>query len=410
MRPWLAKGATVVVLAAAAAVPTTLQKPLATKAAPAPAKRAAPAAPARPPAADPADRALYDRLSLQVMTLYDEPRGGFVRRDSRPSEAAIELALVRGAEGDSLALGRALATLRWMHGLLDTVGGGYFEGARDADAATASFEKRTDSNLRRLGLLARVAKRPDDAYARDARRVVDYAERLLVDHPGGFVTSQVGSRDLEPESNGAALRGWWRWAVHTADPRLRDFAILSEERLWKDCRDEDLGLVRRNTWGKVREPSLLVDQVEVGLAFLHGWEAAGRDSDLARARTIAAHVREHFEDTRKGGFREEYAYERFGHSRRSGRPFEDNAVAARFFAELGAATADTAYTNVARRAWAAFDKQFEKPKLESAEWALALHATWSGPALARSDWGERAKKAAPAKAPAKKKPAAKRRR
>ncbi len=383
MRPWFSRGATAVVLAAAAAVPATLHHPIATKAADAHAATAGIAA------ADPADRALYDRLSLQVMALYDESRGGFVRRDGTPCEAAIELGLARGAEGDSLALEHALHTLRWMHGLLDTVGGGYFEGERDADHQSTSFEKRTDSNLRRLGILARVASRPGETFARDGRRVVDYAQRLLVDGRGGFANGQMGSRDLEPATNGVALRGWWRWAVHTGDPRLRDFALRSEDRLWNHCRDLEQGLVRRDTWGKVRTPSLLADQVEMGLAYLHGWEAAGRDSDLVRAKAIAAHVREHFEDSGKkgGGFRDDYSRERFGHSRRSGRPFEENAVAARFYAELGAATRDTSYTNMARRTWAGFDKSFEKPKLEAAEWALAIRATWAGPALERGQWG-----------------------
>lgn len=371
----------------------------------------APAAPAKPAAkpaaraADPADLALYEQLGAQVMSLWDEKRGGFVRKNGTPCEAAIELALARGEEGDTLALARALATLRWMHGLLDTVGGGYFESVRDADHMSVSFEKRTDSNLRRLDLLARVSGRKHETFARDARRVVDYAERVLMDPAGGFVTSQVGSRDLEPESNGAALRGWWRWAVLTSDATRRDFAFRSHDRLWRDCREPDLGLVRRDKWGKVREPSLLPDQAEVGRAFLAGWQAAGRDSDLARARALADHVLEHFEDGRAGGFRIDYAAERYGHAKRVGRPYEDNATAARFLAEMGAATGDTAYTNAARRAWWAFGKQFEKPRLEAADWALAVRATWAPAPLARGDWGPKApaKKPAPAKAaPAKK--------
>ena len=386
-------------VAALAAPPATA--PAATRPA---AKPAGPAAVKRAPAprpADPADRALYERLAAQVTGLFDEKRGGFVRRNGTPCESAIELALARGEEGDTLAMGQALRTLRWMHGLLDTVGGGYFESVRDADPKNASFEKRTDSNMRRLDLLARVAGRRDETFARDARRVVDYCERQLVDPSGGFVTSQVGSRDLEPESNGPALRGWWRWAVQAADPKRRDFAFKSHDRIWRDCREADLGLVRRDTWGKVREPSLLADQAEIGRAFLLGWQAAGRDSDLARARALAAHVLDHFEDKEKGGFRLEYAAERFGHAKRFARPFEDNATAARFLAELGAATGDTSYTNAARRAWVAFDKAFEKPRLETAEWALAIRATWASPALAHGNWGPKpAKKAAPAKKPA----------
>jgi uncharacterized protein YyaL (SSP411 family) len=336
--------------------------------------------------ADPADRALYDRLSAQVMGLYDEPRGGFVGKDGKPNEAAIELCLARGAEGDSVAMARALHTLRWMHVLLDTVGGGFFEGTKDVDHATAAFNKRTDSNMRRLELLARVANRKGETFAKDARGVVDYAERLLSDHVGGFYSGQGGTRELEPGTNGIALRGWWRWAVHSEDPRQKDFAVRSHERLWKDCRDAELGMVRRDTWGKVRQPSLLPDQAEMGRAYLYGWQAAGRDTDLTRARVLAQHLRDHFVDREKGGFASDYVAQTAEVSRRGSGAFEANAVAARFFAELGVATGDTAWTNTARRAWVAFDKQFEKPRLESAEWALAIRATWAGIDVTQGDW------------------------
>lgn len=404
MRGMRAALAVAVALTAAVAAPAGAARAATPAPAKAPAATAAPGktahAGARPPShpADPADRALYERLSTQVMALWDGPRGGFVRKDGTPCEAAVEFALARGEDGDTLAMGRALRTLRWMHGLLDTVGGGYLEGARDVDHATDSFEKRTDFNLRRLGLLARVAGRKDETFARDARRVLEHSDRLLTDPAGGFFSAQFGSRDLEPETNGIALSGWWRWCVYAADAKRRDFAFRTQDRLWKECREADLGMVRRDTWGKVREPALLADQAETGLAFLHGWQAAGRDSDLARARALAAHVREHFEDRAKGGFLTEYAAERFGHTKRFARPYEDNALAARFLAEVGAATGDTACTNSARRAWNAFGKAFEKPRLEAAEWALAVRATWAPPALARGHWpAPPAKKAAPVK-------------
>ncbi|MCC6653342.1 MAG: hypothetical protein IT348_19480, partial [Candidatus Eisenbacteria bacterium] len=70
------------------------------------------------------------------------------------------------------------------------------------------------------------------------------------------------------------------------------------------------------------------------------------------------------------------------------RPFDDNARAARFLAELGAAARDPAISGAGRRAWAAFAKQFDKPRLETAEWALAVRATWADDGPARSTWGE----------------------
>ncbi len=351
-----------------------------------------------------ADRALYERLSGMVMASFDSVRGGFVRRDGTPCEAAIELALVRGREGDSLAARRARYTLAWTRALLDTVGGGYVNGLKDRDPGHPRFEKLTGFNARRLELLVLAPGAAGDA----ERRVVDYAERVLVEPRGGFLTGQGGSQDLEPESNGLALQAWWRLGSRDADSTRRAFGWKSGDRVWAVCRDDDLGLVRKDTWGKIREPSLLADQVEMGRAFLFAWRAAGRDTDLVRARELALLVCARFEDGQHGGFRNEFAGERFGRSRRSPRPFEDNARAARFVAELAAATNEPVIAGAGRRAWAAFARQFDKPRLELAEWALAVRASFVDETPARSRWGvPEPKPAVPksATAPKKKAPA-----
>jgi len=339
------------------------------------------------PRVDPADLALYERLCTNALTPFDSARGGFVRRDGTPCEAAIELALARGRDGDALAMRRALFTLHWMHALLDTVGGGFVSGTRDLGVLDTHFEKLTWFNARRFELLAMAAQAsPDPAWPRDARACVDYFERVLLDPRGGFVTGQMGSRDLEPEANGLTVQAWMRWGAMTRDGRRRDFAWKSLDRLWNECRDADLGMVRKDVWGQIRDPSLLADQVEMGRACLRSWQATGRDSDLARARALAAHIKLRFEDGVRGGWRNEYAIERFGHARRSPRTFDDNARAARFAVEIGMATGDTSRVNAARRAWTSFAKQLEKSRLESAEWALAVRATWAPEPLARADW------------------------
>ncbi|MFN8587564.1 MAG: hypothetical protein U0704_07140 [Candidatus Eisenbacteria bacterium] len=353
-----------------------------------------------------ADRALYERLSALAMASYDSLRGGFVRRDGTPCESAIELALVRGREGDTLAAARARRTLGWMRALLDTVGGGWVNGLKDRDPGHSSFQKLTATNARRLELLALAP----GALPGAERAVVDYFDRVLVDPRGGFLTGQGGSQDLEPESNGLALQAWWRLGVRDADSTRRAFAWKSSDRAWAVCRDEDFGLVRKDLWGKIREPSLLADQVEMGRALLFAWRAAGRDTDLVRARELGLAICAHFEDDH-GGFRNDFAGERFGKGRRSPRPFEDNARAARFLAELGRTTGERPLANAGRRAWVVFQRQFDKPRLELADWALAVRASFADDGPERSRWGvpePRPEAPKPAKTPAKKK-AAKRR-
>lgn len=365
----------------------------------------------RPPAAKsgmaaiaPADQALYDRLCVAVSAAYDSNRGGFVSKSGEPHEAAIELMLARGRDGDLLALDRALRTLAWTRGLLDTTGGGYVNGTRDKDPNKAFLDKGTIPNARRLELLTQawVATKAH-SYLRDGRFVVDFFERVLLDPRGGFYSGQGGSIDLEPESNGIALQAWWRWAAANAAPERRDFAWKSEARLWRDCRLPELGFVRRTTFGQMREPALLGDQVEMGRAHLYAWSATGRDSEMTRAKQVAAHVIEKFRDPAKGSFRMEYAYERFGHALRTRRPSDDNARAARFLVELGRATGDTLYVNAARRAWAAFDRDFDRSKFEAADWALSVRALWAEDLPRRSGWGVGERKAVGKAAPVKRK-------
>ncbi len=105
---------------------------------------------------------------------------------------------------------------------------------------------------------------------------------------------------------------------------------------------------------------------------------------------------------------DDFAGERFGKSRRSPRPFEDNARAARFLAELARATNDPTLASVGRRAWLAFAKQFDKPRLELADWALAVRATFADDLPSRSRWGvpePKTEAPKPVKAPPRKKTA-----
>jgi uncharacterized protein YyaL (SSP411 family) len=372
------------VLAAAFACPGTAAAAT-PKAARLPASRpAAVAAPTHPLAHGAGDRALWESLSAEVAAGYDSARGGFVSRDGAPHEAAIEWALARGRDGDALAMARALRTLHWTRQLLDTIGGGYVTRLRDMDPRSTSFEKRTLPNARRLELVTLAhAATGDASWAHDRRFVEDYFERVLMDPRGGFYSGQVAMADLEPEANGFALQAWWRTAAQRGDPRQRDFARRTAGRLHEIATHPDLGMVRRDRLGKLKEPALLADQVETGRAHLMAWQAAASDSDLATARRLGYEVLRRFEDPRKGGFRLDYATDRFGRARRVSRPFEDNARTARFLVELAAATGDTAFVGAARRAWTAHGRAFERSRLEAAEWALAVRALWAPEPLPR---------------------------
>lgn len=342
--------------------------------------------------AHPADRELYERLCAEVGAGYDSARGGFVGRDGRPNEAAIELAFARGRDGDAQWQQRAMRSLTWTRQLLDTVGGGYVDGIRDMDPRQPGFEKHTIPNARRLELLTLAGALPGGrAWRRDQSFVEDHFERVLQDPRGGFFTGQIAMADLEPESNGVGLQAWWRAGAAAADPSHRDFARRTFARLWGSSHHPELGMVRRDRLGTIREPSILLDQVEVGRAHLLAWQVTANDSDLIRARFCADHVLSHFEDAKKGGFRTDYAADRFGRARRARRAFDDNARTCRFLVELSAATGDPAYAHSARRAWIAFDREFARSRMDAAEWALAVRSLWAPEPLPIVRWKDRSR-------------------
>lgn len=408
-------------LRAALAVTVALATPVAAAPPPVPAHVAKPAHPAAPaahgsthahgtkgasggpvaplppwPPRDSLAEAEAARLTAGAFASYDSAHGGFVKRDGTPIEAAIELALAQGRAGDALAFARALRAMHGLRALRDSVGGGFVESPADLDARSTKFDKPTSIHARRMELLALVREISPAAdvadWEADRRWVDDYFDRVLIDPRGGVFVGQVGDRELEPEANGLALQAWWRWGVLQQDAKRRAFAWATLDRVWSQCRDLELGMVRRDVWGKIHDPSLLADQSEFGRGCLFAYLAAGRDSDLVRARMLGDLIVQHFEIREKvkvtGGFRPEYMSERYGHARRLRRPFDDNARAARFLAELTVVTRDTSYAGAARRAIVAFAPQLQKPALANAEWALAAAAFTRETGVMRGTWGE----------------------
>ncbi len=344
---------------------------------------------------------LYERLCGQVAAAYDSARGGFVTRGGAPIESEIELAFALGREqGEPLWTARAHRTLDWMHALYDSTGGGYFLSLRDTDPMVSLFEKPTWANARRLeNLIDAWRQGGGEAERRTAARVADYMDRVLADGRGGFVAGQMGDRDLVPEANGYAIRAWLRWAAVNSDPRVRDFALKSLDRVWESCWSQGFGLIRRDAFGESPSAPLLVDQAQMGRAFVLGAHIGGREKDLDRARTLGELLLKHFEDTEKGGFGWNATPRGEGKVSRGGRQFDQNAHAAHFMAELASITGDNRYRDAARRAARAFEKNLGRAGVNAAEWALALRALKASDLPPRPKWKEAPKAKAKPEAP-----------
>jgi len=331
---------------------------------------------------------LHRQLAAQVAAGYDESHGGFVLK-STPVESAIELALLEAGKGDHW-LEHAERTLSWTHSLMDTLTGGYFNTGSLRDAESQTADKRADSNGRRLELLVMAWKATgNEAYRSDADRVVDWAERVLLDGRGGFVSAQIGDRELEPSSNGQILHGWLAYAAATHDPRRKRFALQSLDRVWEECWYEPLGLVRRNEMKDIAKEPQLSDQVEMGRAFVLAARLCERPEDTNRARLLGDLLLARYQEP-KGGFRTQSMPSKAGSIRKASVKADENARAARFLCELSALTNDPRYREAAGRATAAFSKDItqhlDKANLEAADWALAVRASYDAGLPGRGDF------------------------
>lgn len=330
---------------------------------------------------------LYDRLCGQVETAWDANRRAFVERGV-PSTSAMELAILRAAEGDDAWRERARGTMDFTWSLFDSVGGGFVHEARSADPTSAHFDKRAESNALRLSCLVDQMEAGDADPARHrAAQVVDYLDRVLLDGRGGFMPSQIGDRFLIPDINGLVLHAWLRWAAAAGDTRKRDFAVKSLDVVWDHAYDERFGMLRKGDFDAVISPPMLIDQVEFGRACLLSSQVLGRQVDRTRAVTLGKLILERYEDPKKGGgFYTRAVPDKKGGIKKAPVDLAENARAARFLCELSAATGDARYREAAVRAWTALDEKIAKETLGAAEWALAVRESFDPTTYAKADW------------------------
>jgi uncharacterized protein YyaL (SSP411 family) len=341
------------------------------------------------------EKALAAHLVDQVAAQYDSTAGGWVARDGRPLESAVDLAFALARAGRAEPWrARALATVEWTWTLADTLGGGFTWRVTRAPGRDA-IEKRTVPNARRLeNLLDAWAATGDTPLRRRIARTADFMERVLVDGRGGFVTAQVGDRELAGEPNGVAIRAWLRWAAAERRSNARDFALKSLDRVRGACWDSTIGMLRRGTFGELVAAPQLADQVEMGRAYVLAAHLCGRAADLGMARAVADRMLAAFEDPEKGGFRTQAMPDKQGRIKRAARVPAENARAALFLAEVASVTGEPRYREAARRTIAAFAKEHQKPQPESADWALAARAILAPDLPARVAWAEPAKRPA----------------
>ena len=317
--------------------------------------------------------ATWQRLCFRTEDAFDSTAGGFVSRAGYPDESAIDLGFILGRrDGMQRWRGHSLYTTQWMLGLEDSVGGGFY--ARHEREAANAFDRPTALNARRLENLADAWLATNDTrYWVTAVRLLEFAERNVVDGRGGFTSDPVGDQDLLPDVNGIAIHAWLRWWAAGRDPKRRDFALKTIDRLWTQSWSDSFGFVRTNSFGDLLAWPRLSDQVEMGRAMVLSARLAGRAVDLMRAKRVAEVMLAQFADER-GALRSEAPIHKGRASSRGPRVPRENARAALFLCELAHVSGEGRWIDSARRIWRAFPKEADKTRLEAAEWALAYDA------------------------------------
>jgi uncharacterized protein YyaL (SSP411 family) len=331
---------------------------------------------------------LYTKLCGVVAATYDTARGGWVTRGGEEVPGAVALGFAQERDhGPALWKACALFTVNWTWTLYDSVGGGFYQRLDNTKASSSSFEKRTDSNAERLeDLIEAYRATGDEKYRHRAAQVADYFDRVLLDGRGGFIDGQVGDRNLVPRSNGMAIHAWLQWAAVNGDPHVRDFALLSLDRAWKEEWQSPFGMLRKGTFGEIEVLPQFIDQVEMGRAYVLGAHIGGRAVDLERAEQMGEQIERVFADPKKGCWGTQASADKHEKIKLAACDPLENARGALFMCELASVSGKSRWREAAQRVINAYSKDIGKAGLGSAQWALAVRALGGADLPPKPEW------------------------
>ena len=315
--------------------------------------------------------AIRDVAARQLDSFYDAKQHGWGAPQKYPRSAPVEWEFaVAWRTGDKTRLDRALATLKQETRLVDPVWGGMYQYSTRGDWEHPHYEKIVPVQAGAIANFAQAqAATGDSSWLRWAQSVKGYVRAFLTAEDGAFLTSQ--DADVGAHGDGVAwIHGPEYFALDDAGRRAKGMpridanvyadrnGLLIEAlcRMYESTGDEDaLPMARRAAERIVRThaapnggfthadaaaagpaPMLfLADQAAMGRAFLALGEATGDRAWTYCAEVLARTMRDVLEDKEGGGF--------WSHTEEPGatgvladrmKPFDENALAARFLLRL----------------------------------------------------------------------------
>lgn len=337
------------------------------------------APPRRAPSSDDLAR-VRDLVARQLDSYYDARQHGWGERQKYPLAAPVECEFAAAwRTGDTGRLDRALATLAQETRIVDPVWGGMYQYSTQGDWAHPHFEKIVPVQAGAIANFAQAYAATGDAqWLRWAKSIQGYVTSFLTAEDGSFLTSQ--DADVGAHGEGAEwIHGHEYFALDDAARRAKGVPRV-DTNVYADCNgllvealcrmyyatgDEDaFAMARRAAKRIVRthaaprggfthgdaasagaSPMLfLADQVAMGRAFLALSEATGDPAWTYCAEVLARTMGDVLEDKEGGGF--------WSHTDERGaggvladrlKPFDENALAARFLVRLYRTTGDEAW-------------------------------------------------------------------
>ncbi|HZE19616.1 MAG TPA: DUF255 domain-containing protein [Candidatus Angelobacter sp.] len=270
----------------------------------------------------------------------DKEHGGFGGEPRFHNPDAVSFLLrVSAARKDSTLRAMAVHAVDGLILLQDSVWGGFYRYATQADWSHPHFEKMLDVNARAIESCLEVTRATGGKkYLDAARKAERYVNRWLWDErAGGYFGSQdadVGSHepskaftagedyyslseiyrrklgvpavdstfyaDANARMASAALQGV---LLAAWDETMAVRPLRALDRLWIKQRAPDGSLYHAMARSRGFAPGLLDDQVPAALAYLDAYEVTGVPRHLTRARALAEWIASHLEDRVGGGFR-----------------------------------------------------------------------------------------------------------
>lgn len=228
--------------------------------------------------------ARFDRAVARLLAIADPTEGGLIGAPKFPLALPVRVLLrAHRASGDPQALALAERTLERLAAgtLRDPIGGGFHRYATDAQWLLPHFEKPLADNARLvLAYLEAFAATGNPDYAAVARETLAFLTRELRRPDGLFATALDAD---SPGSDGVPREGaFYGWSDAALDAALAP----AERRAWRAV----YGLAPLGEGGSLGAPFAARPKRDAASAL--GVRVVALESDLARARTRLADVRE----------------------------------------------------------------------------------------------------------------------